>query len=305
MFARVYRYGYNGMEKDDVVSGKGNSYNYKYRMHDPRLGRFLSVDPLFKDYCMNSPYSFAENDVIRAIDVEGLEKLIKTITSDPNSETGEPGRAQITIKKEYMVVSDGVGAVTNYNGITPADIRAKYAQGNTSLYLTKLPTEDSEAEFLEGKHLNWARKAEQGSLKHQQKLKDSGIQYYVTEVKYDVSVKVQSGTYLCDAIEWAKGAPEERGIIMMATSYSELNGVINSDMGKMEAALISINNNATFNFQKSKLAGKKHLQQDRFQVNLILFILIQMCGIVMQTLIAPFTQTNKGSQFIVQQETRL
>src|SRR5690606_4639049 len=42
----VYRYGFQGQEKDDEVKGSGNSINYKYRMHDPRIGRFFAVDPL-------------------------------------------------------------------------------------------------------------------------------------------------------------------------------------------------------------------------------------------------------------------
>jgi hypothetical protein len=33
-----YRYGFQGQEKDDEWKGSGNSINYKYRMHDPRLG---------------------------------------------------------------------------------------------------------------------------------------------------------------------------------------------------------------------------------------------------------------------------
>jgi hypothetical protein len=45
------------------------------RIYDPRLGKFLSVDPLNKDYPWNSPYAFAENDVIRSIDLDGLEKM--------------------------------------------------------------------------------------------------------------------------------------------------------------------------------------------------------------------------------------
>ena len=47
-------------------------------MYDPRLGRFLSVDPIAKNYPHSSPYAFAENDVIRSIDLEGLEKYIVT-----------------------------------------------------------------------------------------------------------------------------------------------------------------------------------------------------------------------------------
>jgi RHS repeat-associated protein len=69
------RYGFQGQESDDEVKGNGNSVNYKYRMHDPRLGRFFAVDPLSPGYPWNSPYAFSENRVIDAIELEGLEKL--------------------------------------------------------------------------------------------------------------------------------------------------------------------------------------------------------------------------------------
>jgi RHS repeat-associated protein len=70
-----YTYGFQGQERDDEVKGSGNSVSYKYRIHDPRLGRFLSIDPLFKDYPHNSPYAFSENRVIDGIELEGLEYL--------------------------------------------------------------------------------------------------------------------------------------------------------------------------------------------------------------------------------------
>ncbi|WP_405378011.1 RHS repeat-associated core domain-containing protein [Nonlabens sp. Asnod3-A02] len=69
----AYRYGFQGQERDDEVKGEGNSYNYKFRMHDPRLGRFLSKDPLAKDYPHNSVYVFSENRVIDGIELEGAE----------------------------------------------------------------------------------------------------------------------------------------------------------------------------------------------------------------------------------------
>src|SRR5690606_599644 len=68
-----YRYGFQGQEMDDEIKGEGNSINYKYRMHDPRVGRFFSVDPLFRKYPHNSCYAFSENRVIDAIELEGLE----------------------------------------------------------------------------------------------------------------------------------------------------------------------------------------------------------------------------------------
>jgi len=41
-----YRYGYNGMELDNEVSGNGNSYTTEFRQYDPRLGRWKSLDQL-------------------------------------------------------------------------------------------------------------------------------------------------------------------------------------------------------------------------------------------------------------------
>jgi RHS repeat-associated protein len=71
MMASDYRFGFNGQEQDgEVMDG---AVVFKYRVHDPRIGKFLSVDPLAPDYPWNSSYAFAENRVIDGIDLEGLE----------------------------------------------------------------------------------------------------------------------------------------------------------------------------------------------------------------------------------------
>jgi len=69
-----YRFGFQGQEQDNEIKGEGNSINFKYRVHDPRLGRFFSIDPLFKDYPWNSPYAFSENRLIDSRELEGLER---------------------------------------------------------------------------------------------------------------------------------------------------------------------------------------------------------------------------------------
>jgi RHS repeat-associated protein len=76
-----YRYGFNGQENDNEIKGESNSINFTFRMYDPRVGRFLSFDPIAKNYPHSSPYAFAENDVIRSIDLEGLEKYKVTARS--------------------------------------------------------------------------------------------------------------------------------------------------------------------------------------------------------------------------------
>ena len=68
-----YRYGFQSQETDPEMLG--GAVAFKYRVHDVRIGRFLSVDPLSKNYAWNSPYAFAENNVIAYVDLEGLEKI--------------------------------------------------------------------------------------------------------------------------------------------------------------------------------------------------------------------------------------
>jgi RHS repeat-associated protein len=67
-----YRYGLNGMEKDDEYgNGTGNDYFTEFRQYDPRLGRWTSIDPIFKEW--ESPYAaFANNPVVFA-DPSGLD----------------------------------------------------------------------------------------------------------------------------------------------------------------------------------------------------------------------------------------
>jgi RHS repeat-associated protein len=69
----AYRYGFNGKENDNEVKGTGNEQDYGMRIYDPRVGRFLSVDPITKSYPWLTPYQFASNTPIQAIDLDGKE----------------------------------------------------------------------------------------------------------------------------------------------------------------------------------------------------------------------------------------
>ena len=64
-----YRFGYQGSEKDNEVSGDGNSYTTEFRQLDPRLGRWFSVDPVFQPW--QSPYTSMDNDPVNLTDVLG------------------------------------------------------------------------------------------------------------------------------------------------------------------------------------------------------------------------------------------
>ena len=69
---------------DNEIKGEGNSLNYTFRMHDPRVGRFFAVDPLEKSYPWNSPYAFSENRLLDAVELEGKEAFFIHGTQSDN-----------------------------------------------------------------------------------------------------------------------------------------------------------------------------------------------------------------------------
>ena len=66
------RFGFNGKENDSEW-GSQVIQDYGFRIYNPSIGKFLSVDPLVKDYPWYTPYQFAGNTPIKFIDIDGLE----------------------------------------------------------------------------------------------------------------------------------------------------------------------------------------------------------------------------------------
>ena len=57
--------------------------DYGFRLYNPAIGKFLSVDPLSPNYPMLTPYQFASNTPIVAIDLDGLEQFKVTAAPEP------------------------------------------------------------------------------------------------------------------------------------------------------------------------------------------------------------------------------
>ena len=53
----------------------GVPYDYGFRIYNPGIAKFLSVDPLTKSYPWYTPYQFAGNKPINSIDIDGLEEI--------------------------------------------------------------------------------------------------------------------------------------------------------------------------------------------------------------------------------------
>src|SRR6218665_155701 len=64
-----YRYGYQGYEGDPEMKGNGNSYTTEFRQYDPRLGRWLTTDPIIHEY--QGPYCGFDNNPILHTDPKG------------------------------------------------------------------------------------------------------------------------------------------------------------------------------------------------------------------------------------------
>lgn len=70
-----YRFGFNGMEKDDEIKGDGNSYTTLFRQYDPRIGRWMSIDPMMAKFPSLSPYNFSFNNPVLFTDPFGDEPV--------------------------------------------------------------------------------------------------------------------------------------------------------------------------------------------------------------------------------------
>ena len=106
-----YKYGFNGMEKDNEIKGSGNFYDFGLRCYDPRLGRMLSIDPRAPGYPWQTTYAYHRNSPISILDYLGggdndettppPPKPIDEVDADGNktySGTAEP--IIITIKRQ-------------------------------------------------------------------------------------------------------------------------------------------------------------------------------------------------------------
>ncbi|ATL49388.1 hypothetical protein COR50_20625 [Chitinophaga caeni] len=74
-----YRFGMNGQEKVDEISGSGNHYTAPFWEYDPRIGRRWNIDPILKRY--ESSYATFANNPIGITDRLGNDTVLYTQNS--------------------------------------------------------------------------------------------------------------------------------------------------------------------------------------------------------------------------------
>jgi RHS repeat-associated protein len=118
-----YDHGFNGMRKDDDMHGAtGTSYDFGARLYDPRVGKWLSIDPNAQKYPGISPYNFSYNNPLIFNDPDGKDGKLTVIR---NPEGGG------TITLETTVNLYGYGASADM----AQDLNESFAKlGNTATY---------------------------------------------------------------------------------------------------------------------------------------------------------------------------
>ncbi len=174
----AYRMGFNGKENDRSGSWSGTQLvqDYGMRLYNPAIGKFLSVDPIGKDFPWTTPYAFAENDVIRSIDMDGLEKQ-EIINSFKWA-----WRQGTKLVKEG---AEGIKTLVTTNPITTA----KSAYGGAKDKLKKIGALAN----VFGQGLNYAFTGKETPLDHD-KFQDAAYSIAKDLVKTAVTAPVAAGT---------------------------------------------------------------------------------------------------------------
>jgi len=125
-----YRFGFGGMPKDDEIYGAtGTSYDFGARLLDPRIGRWMSVDPAFSQQPGVSPYQSFLNSPLQYVDPEGETEF--HFTTIRNKDTGETTTVLKVISGRYIQkyssepILWGAGSVTKrqvYDVVTKEEI---------------------------------------------------------------------------------------------------------------------------------------------------------------------------------------
>jgi RHS repeat-associated protein len=112
------RWKFQGQEHIDDLGLNWDSF--KWRNHQPDIGRFFNVDPLAEKYAYNSTYAFCENKVTSHVELEGLEAVAFQV--EGRGIVPVYGNLSVTASGAYGIVvgtrqgQDGIYAVQYVSG---------------------------------------------------------------------------------------------------------------------------------------------------------------------------------------------
>ena len=143
---------FQGQRFDDELGL--NWVQFKWRNHDPQIGRFIEIDPLANDYVYNSPYAFSENKVTNHVELEGLEAVDVGMYARMGirQDVESRGGSQADVKKAQAAFDNGYynrGGELNAKLLIPAAVTVTmFAQPEIGIplmvsYITGVPVSPS------------------------------------------------------------------------------------------------------------------------------------------------------------------
>ena len=275
-----YRYGFNGMEKDDEVRGtKGASYDFGARMYDPRIGRWLSVDPLEAEYVGHTPFNFVANSSLILVDPNGeewvcyydqvVENKRKALQEKPNSKKLQRSlnRSLAKQKKVNDVINQiKINDPALFNYIDK--LKVEDALTGESINVKVKVREGNRAEAQEDAKYTSNGTAPAAKTVHSKRKSDNSIQFVKYEGKeglFDVVPAPINGDdeigfdiTLFGIYSYSDGSlANEIGDVMFNMEYPDASSVSGTDAGKNHAEYIKKGSAGDYSFRVQDLYLKR------------------------------------------------
>jgi RHS repeat-associated protein len=126
-----YRYGFNGEELMNELSGDGMAYDLGERFYDGRLGKMFSLDPLSAQYPWQSPYAYCYNNPIWIVDVKGMGGGVELETTPGHGDIRRVNGA-IEMYDANVVIKNPDGTETKGAWSQPSDNMKLYISNRYS-----------------------------------------------------------------------------------------------------------------------------------------------------------------------------
>ncbi len=233
-----YRYGYQGSEKDDELKGVGNSYTTFYRNLDPRLGRWLSADPISQPW--QSPYTSMDNSPM--------------LFNDPKGDKVKVGKKKQEKKETELEVKKSISSTTN--------IVNEMNKDNTKITYTYYAdgVEVSKEEYTKIEEENVKIAEENKEIAKHNQLIDAKIDLLRSEGNYTIDYDPSTGMVTASG---GSGGTDATGILYTMLS-SDKTYTFKTNKGPME----TFNRKGLRSFGVSESAlrkGVENLEKSTFQ----------------------------------------
>ena len=199
-----YSFGFNGKDKESEFNN--GAYDFGARIHDARLGRWMSVDELVFKFPSMTPYNFALSNPLRNIDPDGRDIIDIVVQSATWTNDGSDRVLQVVASAKIKVVI--------YNNSSKTMDMSKLAASVESKMEAALSNKSARFSVTDDKDY---KTGEYFDKQHSQK------QFYLNvDIKIDVEVEVVNSL---DAVD------QNQTVVILTDQIVDQMGRVNDPAG--------------------------------------------------------------------------